>query len=399
MLVRSQAWPFPDSFMIAFKAEYLSGDIILDDEEMEDARWFNVDVLPKLPESASISRKLINFVLDEIAMMGEIMMDTIEELLSTNEIYKHSRQDIWEKRSSIRTRPRRFVSEDDLSEREIYFFPLSRQPLCIHPLILKLGEKARKYILTQSAFKFMMDVAVLETEVVNAGALLVANNKLRFDFPHNLRHDALSVIIDEAYHAYVAIDFMKQVEILTGIKTLSMPNETAVIQAIHTIQKSIDPDYSDLFFLMAVCIGEHVLTKDLISIGKDKTICKTFSDVMADHVLDEGRHANIFAEIMTWVWERMSEEEKDTIGQILPEFMRLYLKSDIQQAFDQDVLQALELSDSDVAQIMSDTYISFCSTKLDAENPVIKNLMTMLNRCRVLEHEKTNKAFQQAITQ
>lgn len=204
-------------------------------------------------------------------------METIEELLSTNEVYKHSRQDIWEKRSSIRTRPRRFVSEDDLANEEIYFFPISRQPICVHPIILKLGEGVRKYILTQSVYKFMMDVAVLETEVVNAGALLVANNKLNFSFPHNICHDALSVIIDEAYHAYVAIDFMKQVESLTDIESLPIPKETAVIQAIHSIQKTINPEYSDLFFLIAVCIGEHVLTKDLISIGKDKTICKTFS--------------------------------------------------------------------------------------------------------------------------
>ncbi|KJV54504.1 hypothetical protein OCHUTO_1131 [Orientia chuto str. Dubai] len=57
----------------------------------------------------------------------------------------------------------------------------------------------------------MMDVAILETEIVileteivNVGALLVANNKLNFSFPHNLCHDTLLVIIDEAYHAYEA---------------------------------------------------------------------------------------------------------------------------------------------------------------------------------------------------
>lgn len=325
-------------------------------------------------------------------------METVGQLLSENQAYQHSLQPIWERRSSIRTRPRRFVSESDILEKSVYFFPLARQPLCAHPKIIKLGEDAKKYILTQSSYKFMMDVAVLETEVVNTGALLVANNKLDFEFPHNMRHDALSVIIDEAYHAYVAIDFIKQVEILTGIKQLPMPKKTAVINAIQYIQDKLDSAYQSLFFLIAVCIGEHVLTKDLIAIGKDKSICKTFSDVMADHVLDEGRHANIFADIMTFVWNNMSDDAKTTIGTMLPEFMRHYLKSDIQKEFDESILKGLDLSVEEINEIISGTYVVSCSIKLDNNNPVIKNLLSMLDRCRVFDHGPTKQAFQQALT-
>lgn len=56
----SQTWPFPDSFMIAFKAKYLRGEIKIDENEIEDARWFDLDNLPPLPSQASISRKLID---------------------------------------------------------------------------------------------------------------------------------------------------------------------------------------------------------------------------------------------------------------------------------------------------------------------------------------------------
>ncbi len=59
----TQSWPFPDSFMIAFKATYLSGEIVIDPEEIEDARWFDLDNLPALPPHASISRRLIDSVL------------------------------------------------------------------------------------------------------------------------------------------------------------------------------------------------------------------------------------------------------------------------------------------------------------------------------------------------
>lgn len=58
----TQSWPFPSSFMIAFKAKYMSGEITIDVNEIEDARWFHVNDLPSLPSSLSISRKLIESV-------------------------------------------------------------------------------------------------------------------------------------------------------------------------------------------------------------------------------------------------------------------------------------------------------------------------------------------------
>jgi len=56
----SQSWPFPDSYMIAFTAEYASGEISIDNHEIEDAKWFTKDDLPSLPNAVSISRQLID---------------------------------------------------------------------------------------------------------------------------------------------------------------------------------------------------------------------------------------------------------------------------------------------------------------------------------------------------
>ena len=58
----TQSWPFPNSFMIAFKAQYLGGDLNIDRNEIEDAAWFNFRDLPELPPHPSISRKLIESV-------------------------------------------------------------------------------------------------------------------------------------------------------------------------------------------------------------------------------------------------------------------------------------------------------------------------------------------------
>lgn len=59
----NQPWPFSSSMMIAFTAEYESGDIKIDDEEILDAGWFTPNNLPMLPTPYSIARRLImNFV-------------------------------------------------------------------------------------------------------------------------------------------------------------------------------------------------------------------------------------------------------------------------------------------------------------------------------------------------
>ena len=60
----SQPWPFPDSLMIGFTAAYASGEISIDGEEIIDADWFAPDELPRLPDSISISRSLIDHFLE-----------------------------------------------------------------------------------------------------------------------------------------------------------------------------------------------------------------------------------------------------------------------------------------------------------------------------------------------
>jgi len=56
----SQPWPFPDSLMVAFFADYVSGDITPEPSEIEEAYWFSRSALPSLPDPVSIARQLID---------------------------------------------------------------------------------------------------------------------------------------------------------------------------------------------------------------------------------------------------------------------------------------------------------------------------------------------------
>jgi NAD+ diphosphatase len=62
----SQSWPFPNSLMIAFRAEYAGGDMRPDPAELADAQWFDVEALPQLPPRISIARALIESALEQM---------------------------------------------------------------------------------------------------------------------------------------------------------------------------------------------------------------------------------------------------------------------------------------------------------------------------------------------
>jgi NAD+ diphosphatase len=64
----SQPWPFPNSLMIAFTADYSGGEITIDEKEIVDAGWFLAEDLPTIPEKISIARRLIDWFVDKHAV-------------------------------------------------------------------------------------------------------------------------------------------------------------------------------------------------------------------------------------------------------------------------------------------------------------------------------------------
>ena len=64
----SQSWPFPNSLMLGFHAEYLSGELTFLDKEISEAKWFDIDDLPNIPGGTAISRWLIDEFVQKVTL-------------------------------------------------------------------------------------------------------------------------------------------------------------------------------------------------------------------------------------------------------------------------------------------------------------------------------------------
>ncbi|MEM9624132.1 MAG: NAD(+) diphosphatase [Pseudomonadota bacterium] len=62
----SQSWPFPNSLMLGFHAEYAGGEIVCQADEIADAQWFSANNLPQIPPKTAISGWLIQEFIDRL---------------------------------------------------------------------------------------------------------------------------------------------------------------------------------------------------------------------------------------------------------------------------------------------------------------------------------------------
>lgn len=61
----NQPWPYPSGLMVGYIAEYDSGEIKIQEEELRSAEFYNINNLPELPQKLSLARIMIDAWLDK----------------------------------------------------------------------------------------------------------------------------------------------------------------------------------------------------------------------------------------------------------------------------------------------------------------------------------------------
>ncbi|AJF00503.1 diiron oxygenase [Pandoraea apista] len=298
-----------------------------------------------------------------------------------------SHADQWEQRATIRSRPRRIVEDDDLS-----YYPVERQPLYAHPAVIDAGKQVQDYILLQSFYKYINDVIIFETEIVNRTALAIAKSRFPFEFPFACRSDAMSVVIDENYHAYVAMDYLDQVERSTGIGPIEQNREIELSRAIPRAMEYVPPQYAAGMELLGVAISENTVTAEVAAFSRDTTLKRSVKGVMADHLADEGRHSVFWINLVKLYWREIDEPARVELGRGLPFFLREYLTNELQLEFDRRLIATLDLPAATREQIARDMVGAYPITN---QHPMIVNIRKFLKMAGLLEHEPTRAAIAQ----
>src|SRR5687768_7469708 len=125
----------------------------------------------------------------------------------------------WERVATIRS-AKRYVVPEGVEPKSLY--PAVLEPLFLHPEVAALSDEARQYIAVQACYQFMNNIALLETDVVGQLASDLANRPHRVPVSPSMRQAALTVTVDEAYHAFAAREYIEQVERVTGIEPLAL---------------------------------------------------------------------------------------------------------------------------------------------------------------------------------
>jgi|GEM_PF-2786694 len=295
----------------------------------------------------------------------------------------------WYRRATVRTTDRVVVPNLNSDE---YIFPPSRQPLVKHPLVISKGKETVSFILAQSAFQYMYEIGLLETRFVIDCSLNIVNNVIE-GFSDVTKREALAIVIDEGYHAYVALDFIMQMKEQNSVMPIEIPQSNGNLDAVNNAYKTLRPEIHNHFQLISVTLAEHTLTNDLLAIGSEKEATQTFNQVMTDHVADEGRHANFFMTATTNYWVKLPDNVKDEIGEFLPGYIDEYLKGDEERDFDRKVLLASGFTESETEQIIDETHDAY----MDKMNGYIKKttlqLVDAIEKMGLFKHEKTKQAF------
>lgn len=283
----------------------------------------------------------------------------------------------WERRATIRTRPRRIMEDDD---RLIY--PLCRQPLVLTATFLDHCPQWRDFVLAQSFYRLIHDIVIFETEIVDKTARSIAKNRFSLPLPLACRYDAMTVVVDEDYHALVALDFLQQAIELTGIQPLDLPGQIELSRALPAAQAQAPEHLRDAVELIVVAIAENTVTHDVAAFSKDDSVKASVRGLMADHLFDEGRHAQFWTQLVRIYWQSASAQDRDSIAAVLPTFLSHYLTNDLQKRFDLQLIEHLDIS-VDVRSALQDEIVAL-DFPITRRHPLVGNIMSFLHHSGLL---------------
>lgn len=232
----------------------------------------------------------------------------------------------WDKKASVRVKPRRVLQGDEMATGKFYFTP-ELVPVSLHSLVQALGPAAVQEVQVQHLYRYLDFTARLEQEVVNAVAMKIALEKTSLELPEVMVEDAFKLYTDEAHHAFFSDDIKRQVRAATGI----VPDRSGTplfLKHLRALQTTVPADLIPLSEMLFTVVSETLISSILSDIPKDERVVTAVREMVADHAEDEGRHSAYFSQFFSYLWPQLTLRQKATLGPLLPQFIVAFLEPD-----------------------------------------------------------------------
>jgi len=233
-------------------------------------------------------------------------------------------------------------------------FPPEMKPLLGHTVLRALPEPTYRVMCLQYFYKYLNDVCLTETDVVNEVSRSIACNTSAVRLPAELAVEALPIIIDESFHSYMARLFALEIERSTGVAPMALPSQNQLVRALALVRINLAPQYVRLGELLCCAISESTFTLEILEAARLQGYDPRFRQLMVEHLRDEGRHCNYFKRVLTYTLQHLHPDERAVAEQALPAILSTYFSDEIERRFDQQQLTQAGLAAADAERLLDE---------------------------------------------
>lgn len=297
----------------------------------------------------------------------------------------------WEQRATVRHMPRTRLSAE-AARHEL--FPAALQPVLSHAEVIARGPDVRHRIMARATATFMLHVAILEVDLITDLCIKFVTADSGVPMPEAAKQVALTVATDEAYHAFVAREFLGDLECHTGIvpaTDATMP----VAAGLAELRRRARPDLKAATDTMVLCFAENFVTEELFGLSREAIPQGPFHTMMREHLMDEGRHQVFFQRLFRQIWTGFGEEERSALGRLVPVYLDSFLIAGNYEASQRDLLEYAGFDREVAARIARESLAATFGTELPRKSSLqfMRNALHLVEVSGILEHEPTRRAL------
>ncbi|SBW28079.1 hypothetical protein FDG2_5526 [Candidatus Protofrankia californiensis] len=260
--------------------------------------------------------------------------------------------DGWYENAKVRNQPARTF--DPLLRGYLPFSSLE-VPEIDHPAVQALGPGLRSRVLTHHLYRYLRYTMNMETRVVSRALIQLATGNVGMELSGHIRENALKILTDEGFHAFVAMNMFHQVVAATKIEPVPCTFDI-ILDRLDAPIANPTARYEVIRHLLQVCVFETMVTSILDRLPADQSVHPTVRDLVADHAFDERRHNAFFVRFFPELWTALDPSTRLVVARDLPGIINACLAPDLTTV--RAVLADVGMSRDTIEDVICDCYSS-----------------------------------------